>query len=143
MTHYIYRADVWCERCTKAIKRRLKREGRAPANPRDQSSYDSDEYPKGPFGDGEHENSTSDSPEHCAAQEHCLNPLGLSDGSRRGCWLENNLTQEGLAYVLNEVETDPDNLVVQFWAKVYADELESYKNGIFNGENDDESEEDD
>ena len=43
---YIYLADVWCDDCGRAICKRLKREGNAPANPDDEWTFDSDEYPK-------------------------------------------------------------------------------------------------
>ena len=43
---YIYLADVWCDDCGRAICRRLKREGNAPADPDDEWTFDSDEYPK-------------------------------------------------------------------------------------------------
>ncbi len=47
----------------------------------DESSYDSDEWPKGPYGDGGGE---ADVPQHCG---HCKE------------FLENPLTPEGMAYV--------------------------------------------
>lgn len=60
---YIYCADVYCESCGSAIRAKLTAEGKAPADPADEHSYDSDDFPKGPFSDGGGE---SDSPQHCS-----------------------------------------------------------------------------
>jgi ssDNA-binding Zn-finger/Zn-ribbon topoisomerase 1 len=76
---YIYQADVYCEACGDALKRRLDKKGYTPANPSDEASYDSDKYPKGPY-----YNQESDGPEHCA---------------RCGEFLENPLTTEGYQYL--------------------------------------------
>ena len=43
---YIYQADVWCDDCGRAICKRLKRAGKAPADPDDEWTFDSDEYPE-------------------------------------------------------------------------------------------------
>jgi len=43
---YSYRADVWCDDCGRAICERLKAEGKAPADPSNEWSFDSDDYPK-------------------------------------------------------------------------------------------------
>jgi hypothetical protein len=48
MKHFIYAADQWCEDCGNAIRDRIISEGKAPSNPDDEASYDSDEFPKGP-----------------------------------------------------------------------------------------------
>lgn len=90
---YIYQADVWCDDCGKAICKRLKAEGKAPANPADEYSYDSDEYPKRAGDDDE-----SDSPQHCAAGEDCLNAITLPSGGKVG-YLFGELTADGVAYV--------------------------------------------
>src|SRR5208282_3297009 len=85
MEQYIYRADVWCHNCAEKIKLSQAASTNRPPNPEDETSYDSDVWPKGPYEDQE-----SDSPEHCAG---C------------GLFLENPLTQAGYRYVqekLNE-----------------------------------------
>ncbi len=81
---YIYQADVWCPTCAKEIADSIIAEGKAPADPSDEHSYDSDNFPKGPFFDEE-----SDSPEHCA-----------------GChiFLENPLTTHGEEYMREMVD---------------------------------------
>jgi hypothetical protein len=104
VSQYIYQADVYCQLCAKAIKDRLFEQGLAPIDPSDESSYDSDDYPKGPYFYQE-----SDSPEHCAA---C------------GEFLENPLTQAGYQY-LNEMIQEHeqhgrgDKDVIETWKTFY------------------------
>jgi hypothetical protein len=81
MDVYIYEAALLCEECGEKIRRELDRTGQAPEDPADEKSYDSDDYPKGPYPDGGGE---SDSPQHC---DEC------------GAFLENELTDEGREYV--------------------------------------------
>lgn len=101
---YIYRGDVYCEICADAIKAKLDAEGRTPANPKDEGSYDSDDYPKGPYF-----NQESDAPEHCA---------------RCGLFLENPLTREGYRY-LNQMIAEADDTgagneeVIKEWKEFY------------------------
>src|SRR5208282_6160283 len=85
MEQYIYRADVWCHNCAEKIKLSQAASTNRPPNPEDETSYDSDVWPKGPYEDQE-----SDSPEHCAG---C------------GLFLENPLTQAGYRYVQMETAT--------------------------------------
>lgn len=86
MKAYAYSAALYCAHCGEGIRRDLTAAGKAPANPDDESSYDSDAFPKGPYGDGGGE---ADSPQHCDA---C------------GVFLENPLTPDGDAYVRERVE---------------------------------------
>lgn len=120
MNTYIYAADTYCEGCARIIKRTLAAKGLAPENTHDESSFDSDDYPKGPYSDGGGE---SDSPQHCASREDCVNALDLGDDWKVGCWLENPLTQHGVEYVREEIARKPDNPVVKYWADVYSEEL--------------------
>ena len=76
---YVYRADVYCDDCGRAICDRLTAAGSAPKDPTDEWSFDSDDYPK-KIGDDEE----SDTPEHCACGAHCLNALTLSSGDKVG-----------------------------------------------------------
>jgi hypothetical protein len=62
MNAYMYQAALWCEPCGLAIMARLNEAGKMPEAPADERTYDSDDYPKGPYPDGGGE---SDSPEHC------------------------------------------------------------------------------
>ena len=43
---YIYNVDIFCDDCGEDICRQITEEGHAPADPEDQGSYDSDEFPK-------------------------------------------------------------------------------------------------
>lgn len=81
MKAFIYRAALLCEPCGEATRRYLTKELRAPADPNDESSYDSDWFPKGPYPNGGGE---ADTPQHC---DHC------------STFLENPLTPDGDAYV--------------------------------------------
>jgi len=121
MEVYIYSADIYCEDCGEAICEQITREGFTPADPDDERSYDSDEYPKGPYPGGGGE---ADSPRHCGSGPDCVNALELSDGCKVGAWLENELTTEGIEYVRGSIQEDPDNEVCRLWAEWYADELE-------------------
>src|ERR1043166_2255031 len=79
MQAYIYRAALYCENCAARIKGDLRRAGVTAPNTSDESSYDSDDYPKGPYADGGGE---ADAPQHCdSCDEFLENPL-TSDGAR-------------------------------------------------------------
>lgn len=119
MRAYIYCADVFCEDCGEKIRQALDYEGLAPADPEDEYSYDSDDYPKGPYPDGGGE---ADCPQHCGAGADCLNAIELSDGTKIGAWLENDLTSEGAEYVRQAVQEGGE--VAALWAKWYADSLD-------------------
>ena len=84
---YVYQADLYCEDCGNKIKQQLDAEGKSPESPEDEYTFDSDEYPKGPYGEGGGE---ADSPHHCA-----------------GCqkFLDNPLTSEGYNYVREQAES--------------------------------------
>jgi len=102
MNVYIYQADIYCESCGGAIRAKLACS--ALADPDNESSYDSDEFPKGPYSDGGGE---ADCPQHCAA---C------------GLFLENPLTRDGYAYVqevVNDGARDGRGLVWMEWAAFY------------------------
>jgi hypothetical protein len=81
MQVYMYQAALYCEACGEAIRERLTAEGKAPSNPEDEHSFDSGDFPKGPYPEGGGE---ADCPQHCDA---C------------GLFLENALTADGLDYV--------------------------------------------
>lgn len=81
MNAHIYCAALYCDDCANKIREALRLEGNAPENPQDETSFDSDDYPKGPFKDGGGE---ADCPQHC-------------DGCR--VFLENPLTSDGAEYV--------------------------------------------
>lgn len=111
-TVFIYRADIYCNSCGMATIRDLVNQGGKYYEyeeyrlAEDESAYDSDNYPKGPFPIDE-----SDTPQHCA-----------------GCdkFLANELTNEGAEYVrdiiwdaMHDPET-PNNATVLFeWSNHY------------------------
>lgn len=95
MDAYIYDADIYCDACGESIRERIERDGHAPADPDDETTYDSGEYPKGPYPDGGGE---ADCPQHCGSGADCLNAIEV-DGRWVGAFLENPLTSEGMRYV--------------------------------------------
>lgn len=101
MEAYIYQAALLCDDCGRDRRRQL---GPQPFDPEDERAYDSGDYPKGPYPDGGGE---ADCPNHC----DCC-----------GVFLENPLTTDGVAYVLDALESgdgDPD--VLAEWREFYAD----------------------
>jgi len=114
MLVYIYAADIYCEQCGEAIRERIIREGLAPDNPDDERSYDSDEFPKGPYYDGGGE---ADCPQHCGSGEDCCNAIKLPSGRKIGAWLENDLTIEGIKYVHEAIQEGGD--VAELWSEYY------------------------
>ncbi len=116
MDVYIYAADIFCADCGEEICNAITSEGLAPENPDDESSYDSDQYPKGPYPDGGGE---ADCPNHCGSGAECLNAITLSDDSRVGAWLENELTADGVEYVKEAINEGGE--VAELWADFYSD----------------------
>jgi hypothetical protein len=112
MNGAIYAADVWCADCAESIKERIRAEGHGPDDEDDQTSYDSDEFPKDCDVSCE-----SDIPEHCAAGTDCINAYEFIDGDKIGCWLENDLTTHGEDYVKDAVRVGGD--VAELWADWY------------------------
>ena len=139
----IYQADVWCDDCADSIKDRICDElwdsnenapfkgdplcpdGRPVSDftsrdelsdyldMMDHNEYDSDEYPKDYPGGNE-----SDCPDHCGAHAGCLNAIELSDGSKIGAWLENDLTSDGVDYVKQAVREGGE--VAELWREWYS-----------------------
>ena len=109
---YIYQADVWCDDCGKAICERLTCEGKAPANPDDEWSFDSDDYPK--HADDHDE---SDYPQHCAAGAKCLNAVTLPSGDKVGL-LFGELTRDGVQYVKDAI-AEGRTEVTDLWQEYY------------------------
>lgn len=114
---YIHVADVFCEDCGDAIKERITGEGHAPADPGNEATFDSDEFPKGPFDDEE-----SDTTEHCGAHDKCLNAYKCKNGTRVGMFLENPLTKRGYDYVREEHLNSPSE-ITEMWVEFYEIDL--------------------
>ena len=86
---YIYQGALLCAGCGSKVKAELDTEMNADGHPLkpegDETAYDSDAYPKGPYPDGGGE---ADGPQNCA-------------GCRK--FLENPLTQDGYEYLRSMV----------------------------------------
>lgn len=81
MLVYMFQAALLCETCGVVQRAKLVNTDNAPTDSDDESSYDSDDFPKGPYPNGGGE---ADTPQHC---DHC------------GIFLENSLTNDGVLYV--------------------------------------------
>lgn len=146
MDVYMYQAALYCDACGEKIREDLDAKGLAPEDPDDEYSYDSDEYPKGPFPDGGGE---SDSPEHCDSHEHCLQAEELfwngKSVGKVGAFLENDLTSDGVKYLAELVSqhgrkaSDYQKALYKFWidyyknidARVVANAIREYKKGRY------------
>lgn len=129
MDAYVYQAALLCEDCGRLQRRTLNQIasdeafGDGYAGPRvsvaddlaealgfdpdDEGSYDSDEYPKGPYPEGGGE---ADCPQHC---DQC------------GEFLENALTGEGVEYVREAIDEARaagrvDSPALTIWAEFYS-----------------------
>lgn len=103
MKAYVYQAALLCEAC--GVAKAAQRRPHMPEDfdPEDESTYDSDEYPKGPYGDGGGE---ADCPQHCDACD---------------VFLENPLTGDGVAYVVETLIGDgvPGRSPLKEWTDYY------------------------
>ena len=105
MEAYVYRAALLCKDCGDKLKRELAAQGKAPRDPADEYSYDSDDFPKGPYANGGGE---ADTPQHC---DLCY------------LFLENPLTSDGYNYVREAIATvvsrRGENQAVREWKNYY------------------------
>ena len=109
---YIYQADVYCDTCGREIRNTLRKEANYPKYPDREDTYDSDEFPK-PCDECE-----SDSPDHCAAGETCLNAITLPSGRKVGL-LMGELTRDGVEYVKEAAKARTE--VTDLWQTHYRD----------------------
>ena len=122
MEVYIYAADIYCKECGEAIRKEIAEEDEfryakiTPSNPDNEWSYDSGEFPKGPYPDGGGE---ADCPQHCGSGPECHNAIELPDGTKVGAWLENELTMDGLEYVKEAIREGGE--VAEMWNGFYCD----------------------
>jgi hypothetical protein len=109
---YVYRADIYCEACGAEMRRTIPQP--AHAVPEEESTFDSDEWPKGPHANGGGE---ADCPQHCGG---C------------GVFLGNPLTTDGVAYVrdvlerlnnLSPEQQERSGAAARTWATFYRDVL--------------------
>lgn len=122
MNAYIFQASLYCEQCIEAIKETRKDDcgicggfhavidsmdcrgfNQETGEPREETMYDSDDYPKGPYSDGGGE---ADSPQHC---DTC------------NAFLENPLTRDGRDYVQGLIDNPQhrDTGHLAAWAEFY------------------------
>lgn len=104
MDVYIFQAALICEDCSQSVQGALVKPAHVDMD--DESSYDSDEWPKGPYADGGGE---ADSPHHC---DMC------------GVFLDNPLTPDGESYIWNLweqfIKEGRGNVeVLKLWADAY------------------------
>ena len=129
---YMFQGALYCEDCGRDIQDTLRKEGKAPENEDDEESFDSDDFPKGPFSGGGGE---ADTIHHCDSNGECLNAIKLPCGSKIGAWLGNDLTGEGdrwLAESIRESIFKDDahgRQVNRLWRLKYSDPLSSL-NGV-------------
>jgi hypothetical protein len=112
---YIYGADCWCDKCGAAIRARLTAEGKAPADPACEASYDSGDFPK--VGGSDEDHGETDSPTHCAAGEDCLEAVEFSPTHKVGKLLGTNLTAEGERYTREYIRQG--GTVADYWAEEF------------------------
>jgi len=109
MNAYLYQAELFCADCGEHLRSVLPLP--AGANLDDESTWDSDAYPKGPVADGGGE---ADSPQHCGDCNE---------------FLQNPLTPDGIAYVrkaltIYESTGEGRDLILAQWRDFYG--LESH-----------------
>lgn len=125
---YAYKAEIWCDSCGQDIRKRLELKGK-------EDTGDTDDFPQ--WGD---DDEYTDSPQHCAAGEKCLERLDLSEyGEIRslygaetnyiGALIGTNLTGDGESY-LNEMlsetpRTDYQAALQAFWREAFSDYITS------------------
>lgn len=104
---FVYNAELYCDACGRDLVARLKREGEADEG-------DSDGFPQ-----SVRNGSETDSPDHCASGETCLEPLDLREwgldpaaplyGAETpviGSLLDQKLTERGVAYLREMLKDD-------------------------------------
>lgn len=89
----IYQADTWCDSCAAEIRQKITNDGQAPSDHNNETTYDSDEFPKHMEADEE-----ADTPQHCASGESCLEAEEIP-GGKIGKLLSRELTDAGVQYV--------------------------------------------
>ena len=137
---YIYLADTYCDSCGEKITADLIASGQAPENPRDEYSYDSDEFPKGSY-----PAEACDYPNHCGSAGDCLEAIdlgeyGLADNApmfgaetrKVGALLSEDLTEDGANY-LREMLREPQTLTYSRGigsGAIHTRELTPYQNAL-------------
>jgi hypothetical protein len=105
MNVFLYQAELFCQPCGESLRESIPVP--AGADLADESTFDSDAYPKGPYPDG---GGLADSPQHCG---DCHT------------FLENPLTEEGESYVRRKLTEHActgagRDIVLKQWAEFYS-----------------------
>ena len=125
---YMFQGALFCEDCGRDIQDNIRKEGKAPEDEDDEESFDSDDFPKGPFSGGGGE---ADSIHHCDSNETCLNAIELPCKSKIGAWLGNDLTSEGDEWLASSIRESifrddaHGRQVNRLWRLKYSDPLSS------------------
>ena len=70
---FVFQADLLCEDCGEEARRELNAAGKKPENAQNEATFDSDDYPKGPYSGA---NTEVDCPQHChECSEYLRTPL--------------------------------------------------------------------
>ena len=117
---YIYQSDVWCDSCGLAIKQDITRRGEAPEWPVEETTYDSNEYPK-----EANEDEEADYPQHCGSGRDCLEAEVLPGGQKVGCLLSTCLTVDGVNWLQEELKgvAPGENELLDFYRDKFSDYL--------------------
>lgn len=132
---YTYQADLYCAACGDRIRAGLPLPPGADAD--DETTYDSDDYPKPFYGTNE-----SDSIDHCASGVECLTAIDLGafglapdaplygmESRLIGAALTDDLTSEGCVYIAGLIQeparTPYQEALHQCWRDLYGDQLSS------------------
>lgn len=114
----VYAADLWCDACADKICDNISKfcPERVPADLENESSWESDVFPKRVKDLG-----AMDYPKHCSSDSNCVMPLRLSDGRIEGALLNNELTDAGVDYVRECMRESPNDPLVRFWREMYTE----------------------
>lgn len=121
MDAYVFQAALLCGGCGSATCDQLRpsiKELHPDFDEENESTFDSDYFPKGPYPDGGGE---ADTPQHC---DHC------------GGFLENPLTPDGVAYTADAIrDFDQDGHgaadVIATWRDFYGDAVRAYNESLW------------
>jgi hypothetical protein len=126
---YMFQGALLCEDCGQSVQNKIRAAGKAPENETDEGSFDSDDFPKGPFGDGGGE---SDTINHCYNGTSCPNAIELPCGSKIGAWLGNDLTNDGVDWLVQSIRSsiftndNHNRQVNRLWNLKYWDSISGF-----------------
>lgn len=115
MQIFIFDCELFCEDCAADAMKRLRAEF-----PKRMTKEEKKEFAE-MCNEGwvDSKGDTWDAPEHCASGERCANAITVGK-KKIGCWLENELTEEGKEYV-RKVVRKREGLCWELWAEWYTE----------------------